>query len=95
MNLGTWGDSNGDSSDHPEGNITNGKDQMEADHWKDRIIDHQELCISLLNIQTFPNYVLHHKNGCIIQLMNDNKINFLGMTKMNTYLSVLSTQHQL
>ena len=79
MSLGTRGESNDDRHAYPEGQIPNGKGQLVNDHWGDQPTNHQELRIAFLNIQTFPNSVTHHKNGCIIQLMNDNHIDCLGL----------------
>ena len=35
---------------------------------------------------------MHHKNGNIIQLINDNHLNCLGMAEMNIYWHSVSMQ---
>ena len=38
---------------------------------------------------------MHHKNGCIHQLVNDNHISGLGLAEFNTYWPLLSTAKQI
>ena len=64
-------------------------------HWGDFSGKHQDLRLSYLNIQKFPSNVTDHKNGSIIQMMNDNHIDFLGMSEMNKYWPSYSTPYQI
>ena len=38
---------------------------------------------------------MHHKNGSIRQLVNDNHINDLRLAELNTYWSLFSTAQQI
>lgn len=55
------------------------------DTWGDRNATHQALRMSFLNVQSFPRDVTHPKNDCIIQLINNNFIDCLGMVELNNY----------
>ena len=80
------GESNSIRPTHTEGNVQECTGLGGENHWGDYHGKHNELRIGYLNIQTFPSDVTHHTNGSIIQLMNKNHIDFLGMSEMNTYL---------
>ena len=96
MSLLTRGESNGDRLTHPEGMTRGDKSRSDTDHWGDQVEQHHEaLRLGFLNIQTFPKHVLHHKNGDIIQLINDNKLNCLGMAETNLHWPSTSTQQQI
>ena len=66
-----------------------------SDHWGDTATQHHALQLGFLNIQTFPKHVLHHKNGDIIQVINDSHLNCLGMAEVNLYWPMVSTQQQI
>lgn len=75
------GGSNGVRSTHPTGDLDG------EDHWGDLSNKHQALRVEFLSIQTFLSDVMRHKNGDIVQMMNDNHISCLGLAKMNTFWS--------
>ena len=62
--------------------MRNGK-ILNEDHCEDVASKYQ--AVGCLNIQTLPHHVMHHKNGSIIQLVNDNHINCLGLAETNLY----------
>ena len=96
MSPYTRGESNGARPTHPEGKVPYGTGWEIKDYWGgDSTIEHQSLRFGFLNIQTFPTNVLHHKNGCIVKIVNDNHLNCLGMAEMNIYWPAVSTQQQL
>ena len=94
MSHFSWSDSNGCKLTHPEGQLWTDK-MLKDDRWGDVVSTHQALRLGFLNVHTFPNYVLHHKNGNIIQLIDENHINCLGLGKMNTCWPLVSTQLQI
>ena len=95
MSLLTRGESNGGRLTHPEGMTLEGKSLGAEDHWGDEPAQHQALRLGFLNIQTFPKHVMHHKNGDIIQLINENKLNCIGLAETNLYWPSASTQQQI
>lgn len=95
MSLLIRGESDGGRLTHPEGKTRGGKSLIVADHWGDKATKHQALRLGFLNIQTFPKHVLHYKNGDIIQLINDNHLNCLGMAEVNLHWPSVSTQQQI
>lgn len=62
-------------------------------HWGNFHSNYYDLMLWFINIQTFLSDVAHHKNGGIVQMMNDNYIDCLGMSEMNTYWPAHSIQH--
>ena len=61
---------------------------LKDDHWGDVASKHQVLRVGFLNIQTFPNYLMYHKNDSVIQLVNNNHINCLGLAKNEPILAI-------
>jgi len=82
-------------STHPEGNVQECTGLGGENYWGDYHGEHNELRIGYLNIQKFPSDVTHHKNGSIIQLMNGNHIDCLGMSEMSIYCPSHSNQQQM
>ena len=95
MILLTRGESKRVRPTHPEGKIPEGIGLGGDSHWGDYHGKHKELRMGYMNIGTFPSDVTNHKNGSIRQLMNDNHIDCLGMSEMNTYWPAHSTQQQI
>ena len=95
MSLLARGESNSRRITHPEGKTRGGKSLSVSDHWGDTATQHHALRLGFLNIQTFPKHVLHHKNGDIIQVINDNHLNCLGMAEVNLHWPMVSTQQQI
>ena len=95
MSLLTRGESKRVRPTHPEGKIPEGIGLGGDSHWGDYHGKHKELRMGYMNIGTFPSDVTNHKNGSIRQLMNDNHIDCLGMSEMNTYWPAHSTQQQI
>ena len=96
MSLFTRGEANGVESTHHEGQVPTGTDSDIGEHWGDNpTIAHQSLRLGFINTNTFPASTVHHKNGCLIQLVNDNHLNGLGLVDLNTYWAMLLTEQQL
>ena len=95
MSLLARGESNGGRLTHPEGMTRGGKSLGAEDYWGDEPAQHHALRLGFLNIQTFPKHVLHQKNGDIIQLINENKLNCIGLAETNLYWPSASTQQQI
>ena len=95
MSLLTRGESDGGRLTHPEGKTRGCKSLIVSDHWGDMATKHQALRLGFLNIQTFSQQVLNHKNEDIIQLINDNHLNCLEMAEVNFHWPSVSTQQQI
>ena len=95
MSLFTQGESNGVRPTHPEREVPNNTGFEVEDHRGDGAAEYQALRVCFINVQIFPTNVLHHKNGSIIKLINNNHVHCLGMTEMNIYWPSISTQQQL
>ena len=92
MNPSTRGEQNGVRPTHLEGIVSTDTGHEMVDHWgDDSTVKHQSLRLGFINIQTCPSNILHHKNGCLHQTVNDNHLNGLGLAKVNTYWPLLST----
>ena len=74
MSLFIRGESIDDRPTHSEGIIQDDNSQLVTDHWRDTVTKHQSLRVRFLNIQNFPQNVMYHKNGDVVQLVNDNNL---------------------
>lgn len=94
MSLNIYGESIDVISNHSKEDVLDTTGLEAADYCDDSVTEHQALRLGLMNVQIFPNNILHHKNGSILILINDYYINFFGMSEMNTYWPAVSTQRQ-
>ena len=91
MNPTTRGEQSGVRPTHPEGIVSIDTGQETEDHWgDDSTVKHQSLRLGFINIQSFPSNLMHHKNGCLRQMVNDNHLNGLGLAEVNTYWLLLA-----
>ena len=96
MNPMTRGEQRGVRPTHPEGTVSIDTGRDSVDHWgDDSTVKHQSLRLGFINIQSFPSNLMHHKNGCLRQLVNDNHINGLGLAEVNTYWPLLAPAQQI
>lgn len=96
MNPFTRGEQCGARPTHSEGQILEDTGLEIEDRWgDDPTVKYQSLRLGFINIQTFPTNIMYHKNGCLIQLVNGNHLNGLGLAEVNTYWPLLSTTQQI
>ena len=96
MSPFTRGEQRGVRPTHPEGQVSLDTGLEVGEYWGDvSTTTHQSLRLGFINIQSFPTSLMHHKNGCLIQLVNDNHLNALGLGEVNTYWPSLSSAQQI
>jgi len=96
MSPSTRGEQYGVRPTHPEGQVSLDTGLEAEEHWgDDPTASHKSLRLGFININSFPTSLMHHKNGCLRQLVNDNHLNALGLAEVNTYWPSLSTAQQI
>ena len=95
MSLTTRGEQSSVRPNHPEGSVSIDTGQETEDHWgDDSTVKRQSLRLGFINIQ-FSSNLMHHKNGCLRQLVNDNHLNCLELAEINTYWPLLVPAQQI